>query len=244
MKSRSRKKFALVASLLFHAALAAVLLFWYVPSFKADPNSDAAVQQPVQQPAGTGTDRTAKAAEQPPASVTEPIQVSDEEVQRSVESQIAEVQKLDDDRKRSELERNLRRLESISNEENVQKVSEKIAGALGLDSDQYSQKKEPAEGEFDFDTAQIESILREKNPQGQWTYQSVMIDAQGRRTQVDLSPEEGQQLHQTFETMQQFPLAQGIYRSVVMPMMQKLIEAEKAAQQAHEVAEEINQTNP
>lgn len=49
-----------------------------------------------------------------------------------------------------------------------------------------------------------------------------------------MGADEGERLHRTFETMKQFPMAKGIYQSVVMPMIQKMLEAETSDRAADE----------
>ena len=44
-----------------------------------------------------------------------------------------------------------------------------------------------------------------------------------------MSNEEGETVYQTFQTMKRFPMAQGLYRSVVMPLMQKMLDSKDAA---------------
>ena len=66
-----------------------------------------------------------------------------------------------------------------------------------------------------------------------------MVDAEGRKMTVPMSRSEGESVYQTFETMNQFPMAKGIYQSVVMPMLQKMMEAESLAEKAEQTARQI-----
>ncbi|MGB7345940.1 MAG: hypothetical protein WBD20_17110, partial [Pirellulaceae bacterium] len=61
----------------------------------------------------------------------------------------------------------------------------------------------------------------------------------GRTSQVELSAAEGETMHEVFTKMKKYPMAAGIYRSVVMPMLQKLIEAEKATKKLAREAERM-----
>lgn len=145
-----------------------------------------------------------------------------------MESQFDAASKLSEEQKRSELEKNLQRLKSIANTESVRQVSEKIAGSLGLDVTQYAGKKEAStEGTFDVETSQLSDVSRTRNSQGGWKYESVMVDADGREMTVPLSEAEGESLYETFQLMKRYPMAEGIYRSVVMPMMQQILETQQ-----------------
>ena len=221
----TRRQVAFGVSILFHALLAVVLLVWYVPRIQ---HGDGPSQQ-----ASRSTEENAEpdAAENAsPAKLSqladEPAEVSDEQVERSIESQVDAASKLSDEQKLSELEKNLQRLEKIADSKSVQKVSEKIAGTMGLDVDQYAEKPKPVGGTFNVDTSQLSEVRRTRRDDGGWSYESVMLDADGREMVVPLSEAEGESLFETFQLMKQYPMANGIYRSVVMPMMQKILEAQ------------------
>ncbi|MEO1525836.1 MAG: hypothetical protein AAFX06_10390 [Planctomycetota bacterium] len=230
----TRRQIALGVSISAHVVLAIVLLFWYVPRAK----QSGATARTDAETLGETLDR---AAPQPPKAISEiaaeSADVSDEQVERSLESQIDSASKLPDEQKLSELEKNLQRLESIADTESVQQVSEKIAGSLGLDVDQYADKAAPSDGQFNIDTSQLSDVKRIKNEKGGWSYESVMRDADGREMTVPLTEAEGESLYQTFQLMKQYPMAEGIYRSVVMPMMQKILEAQQMELQLPEPPE-------
>ena len=52
-----------------------------------------------------------------------------------------------------------------------------------------------------------------------------MVDDSGREMEVPMTEAEGEGMYQTFQQMKKFPVAAGIYRKVVMPMIQKTLEA-------------------
>ena len=49
---------------------------------------------------------------------------------------------------------------------------------------------------------------------------------------VPMSAAEGETVYNTFQQMKKYPFAEGIYRGVVMPLIQKMLEAEEIAQKA------------
>jgi hypothetical protein len=162
--------------------------------------------------------------------------VPPEQIQASIESQIKQVQSLSDEAKLSELEKNLKRLESISTEASVQEVTATIADSLGLQSGVEPSEQDVA-GSFDHDTAQLHDVARRRSDSGSWQYECVLVDAQGRTQSVPMTEAEGEPIFQAFEKMKQYPMAAGIYRQVVMPMIQKLIEAGEIAEQVAGEAE-------
>ena len=102
-QQRSRYRPAIIVSVIVHIMLAIVLLFWYLPKRnQADSTTKpAAAAAPANQ---RGESQTPP----PPQPVTD---VPGEQIEKSLESQIEQVKQLPDDRKLSELEKNLRRLD-------------------------------------------------------------------------------------------------------------------------------------
>ncbi|QDV47749.1 hypothetical protein Enr13x_76610 [Stieleria neptunia] len=240
----TRKQIAIGISLAVHAILLVVLLVWYVPRPQAASGPRAASAGD----AGDGTSETASDASPPgestpsqpadqpsPAVPAEldnvaqaPAEVSPQEIERSIDSQIQATESLSDERKLTELEKNLKRLESVASEQSVQQVSATIAQSLGLDVDQYADKTPPAEGTFDTKTAQLSDVIRTQDESGDWRYETVMVDAQGREMRVPTDAAGGEPLYDTFELMNRYPMARGVYQSVVMPMLQKMLEEESS----------------
>ncbi|QEF96388.1 hypothetical protein Mal15_04160 [Stieleria maiorica] len=240
--TRNRK--AIVISLAFHVCLLAVLLVWYVPrgdvalpptaaTSAADESSSPSLTSPI-----VDEQADLQQAEVPPP------QVPPEQIRRSVDSQILATEKLSDQRKLTELERNLKRLESVANEQSVQQVSSTIAQSLGLDVDQYASKTPSGEGTFDIDTAQLSDVLRTRDESGAWQYETVMVDAQGRQMRVPTDAVGGQQLYDTFELMRRYPMARGVYQSVVMPMLQSMLEGPEQPRPSQPVEIQPAETPP
>ncbi|NND98292.1 MAG: hypothetical protein HKN47_13280 [Pirellulaceae bacterium] len=222
---------AVIISVALHVVALLGLLFWYFPTATSESKTastnfesdDATVPGPPRLPPP------------PPAD-----DVPDEQIQKSIESQIEQVRRLPDEKKLSELEKNLKRLDAISSPQSVQDVTVKITSSLGLDPQQYQPKESVPEGEFDFDTAQLANVTREKDESGDWVYQSTLVDAQGHKFTAPMPDADGETMYETFQQMERYPMAAGIYRSVVMPLMQKMIEAQRLAESAAAEAERIN----
>ena len=160
-------------------------------------------------------------------------------LEAAIRAEVDRVAGKSDAEKLSELERNLQRLEKISSPESVDTITTTIAGTLGLEPGATSQ--EDATGTFDLDSAQLHDVLRKPDPDGGWAYESVLVDAAGRTVKVPMSAADGEPAYQAFEQMRRFPMAAGIYRQIVMPMMQKMLQAEDLLDQANAEAERLNQ---
>jgi hypothetical protein len=215
---------------------AVMLLFWYLPNREEETSATPTTEVP---------NRSASAesiGSGPPPAISPSPDVPAEQIQASIDSQIAQIEKLPDQRKLSELEKNLKRLDKIATPESVDEVTTTIASTLGLDHQIYH-PKEADDGPFDPSTAQIQDVIRVKSEDGGWNYESVLVDAQGRTTNVTMTSSDGQTTYETFQNMKKFPMAEGIYRSLVMPMMQKMIEAEEIAKKAALRAERAADTS-
>ena len=218
----NRKQTALGVSLVFHGALLAVLFFWCLPGPRA-PTAPVAERSESNQSSVRESPREAEALER---LAQQQPDVKAKEIENSIESQIEQAKTLSDERKLSELEKNLKRLDSIASERSVDQVTVTVAKSLGLDVDQYAPRAAPIDGTFDTNSAQISDVQRSKDDQGNWRYETVMVDSQGREMRVLLGSDEGARLYETFELMKRYPMAQGVYQGVVMPLMQKMLEGE------------------
>ncbi len=231
-RGSSNRRRAIAVSVIFHLLLIGLLLFLYVPTRK--PDAEGAGKQTASSETATPSTKTPRKLPEPAASP----EVPKEQIEASIASQIDRADKLSEERKLSELEKNLSRLESISTEESVQSVTATIANTLGLEAGPAPLDDAPA-GELDLDTSQIHDVRRTRNESGRWEYTSILVDAEGRTQEVPLSAAEGETVYATFEQMKQYPMAASIYRQVVMPLIQKTIAASELAEKAAAAAEQI-----
>ena len=150
-KKYSLRRTALIVSVIVHVLIAIGLFLWYVPS-RTDDTSAQSV------PATESNEENAKPSFKPPP--PEPAaDVGAEEIRDSVKAQIKAASALPEETQRSELAKNLRRLESIADQQSVVETSKTIAEALGIDSQQYANKEPPSEGTLDTNTAQLENVV-------------------------------------------------------------------------------------
>lgn len=220
-----RMRRAIIGSIVAHVIGGIALLCWYIPTTKP---------QLAKEPTSTSESSSDQAPQNPPPPVTPTAPLGDDvpkdEIQKSLEAQVEAAKQIPDERKLDQLEKNLKRLESVSNPESVNEVAAKITSSLGLDSEQYAAKKPedvPA-GEIDLSKAQLADITRTRNAKGGWDYVSTLVDDKGREMQVPATEEEGETMYQAFQQMKKFPVAAGLYRKVVMPMLQKMVEAQSS----------------
>ncbi|WP_146399952.1 hypothetical protein [Planctomycetes bacterium CA13] len=224
-QSRPRIRRAIVWSVLFHIGLIVALFFWYVPNAKT-ASRDKSDTPP------TTEKRPSNTVASPPPVVD--IDVPPEQIKTSLESSIDQAAKANTETKLAEFDKNLRRLEQFEDQASLDDVADAVAQSMGLDRNLYSGKPQPTEGGFDHETAQILRVDRSQDEDENWRYEATMVDAQGHQSKVPMTEVEGKTVYEAFEKMKQYPMAQGIYRQLVMPMLQKMLEADEAGREALE----------
>lgn len=236
MKSVWSKR-AVLISVAFHAALLVSLLFWYRPD--PGPSSSDNETSPTSTPDPIVKTESKLLVESGDQDASKPLDVPEEQIRKSIESRISDASKVPDRVKLSSLDKNLKRLDAIADPQSVNQLTEKIASTMGLDSQAYQPKPNDAEkfssnpaeasSSFDFDTAQLTDVTRSMGDDGQWIYESELLDRNGNVLTVPMTQSEGAKVYDVFAKLNQYPMAAGIYRSVVMPMLQKMTEAEQVA---------------
>ena len=234
-REKSRYRPAIIISIVVHVVGAVVLLFWYLPN--GSEQRSPPVAESATHDVSKGENAVRPAPQPAPAA-----EIPAEQIEASIDSQLRQIENLPNERKLSELEKNLKRLESVAEPASVNEVTTKIADSLGLDAETYQPKTSVAQGPFDPSTAQIQDVTRVKDDQGHWKYESVLVDAEGRTETVPMSVAEGETTYETFQQLKNFPMAEGIYRSVVMPMLQKMITTAETVEKAAATIEREKET--
>jgi hypothetical protein len=78
-------------------------------------------------------------------------------------------------------------------------------------------------GDFDFDSAQLHDMRREMREDGTFKYTAILLDAEGRTQETEMTATEGESAYKTFELMKQNPLLERLYRGVVMSLLDKVL---------------------
>ena len=97
---------------------------------------------------------------------------------------------------------------------------------------------------FDFDTAQLHDVTKLDQEDGSVKYLSVLVDAQGRTMDVEMSGEEGETAYQTMQTLKKFPLAERVYRQIAMPLIDQAIAASDATEKLTPSSESARKVPP
>ena len=114
-------------------------------------------------------------------------------------------------------------LNKVSSEESVDQIAAKVAEAQNLPPRATEPSVNPPDGPFDVDTAQIHDCEEIRNDDGSVRYVATMFDAQGRSMTVEMSETEGKQLCKTMIMIHANPIIENVYRSMVVPLLDKKI---------------------
>ncbi len=243
------------ASIVFHAGLLGLLAVWYLPDRNprpavSDPDLkrqrqtlpdqvDRPVQQAQSQPSTEGL-QTVKPEPPPELSAIKPpsaATVPDQQIKQSLEAQIQVTKARSDQASLKDLDQNLQRLERVVQPQSLDQIVASVGRSMGLDTQLYAEKTPPQGSKFDPDTAQLVRVERQASTDGDWSYQALMVDQNGNRETVPLTPTEGAAAYEAFEKIRDIPMAGALYQQLVMPLLQQMVAPEKHRPQGNIVVE-------
>ena len=218
-------------SLLVHAALAAGLAAWtFQPWWLADWAARNARMIEVTMAAGEAADEAAEQAAPEVRIVSDPAEVTGQLVRNRLEEVVAESESLSEADKLAKLDELSERLTQVADEGSIQALSGVMQAFLGTQPRATQPAQEKPLGEFDFETAQFHDIQRyPKEPDG-FRYVTVLLDAEGRTLEVEVSEQEGKPIYETMQRIKANPLLEQVYRQIVMPLLDQLLAGAKQAQ--------------
>ena len=209
-----RYRRAVIASVIFHVGLLLALLYLYHPSHQSAAKSSRLADAQRKLEVLPAENRSSVPSQDAHA----------ERIRTSINSQIEASSQLPTEQKLDELDDRLKRLSDSAESKDIEQITKTIADVMGLNRNQYQDRTPPAEGSFDANSVQLRDVKRTQDEAGKWLYQALMVDATGRIETVPLSEAEGQTAFESFEKLKQYPIADSIYRQLVMPMIQQVLE--------------------
>lgn len=241
LSKRTRKMllWSLLSSLLIHSTLVPTVLigmFTVMAPIPPGPSETALIETRIAD--GRTVDQAPPAALQIPLDI--PAIAADPDAGENLpDSVLAHLLKERIDRQsrsadgkssEAELREMAARLQTISNDRNVSAMAERIGAALGISgvSPAPPVAAEPSL-EFDHKSAQIQDVTSSTDADGRTQYVAQMIDARGMRMDVALAEEDGRELIRLFQLMRDFPLLEKVYRSVVMGLMDRMLQEAPSA---------------
>jgi hypothetical protein len=224
-----RWRLAVIGSILFHLLLAGALLLAYFPKPHSDfqtPSSsamaDASEGDLPEDAAVAESVESGRSGPEAAAATSEP-RLEKAQIASAVTAAIENSDRVSDQRKQDELRRNLARLEKLATPESIDDVSGQVRSAMSLPERAVAPAEAPIAGPFDFDTAQFHDVVREPRESGGWRYRSVLVDAAGRTLETELDAEQGASVYETMRMIKSSPMGEAVYRSLVMPLLDKMI---------------------
>lgn len=115
------------------------------------------------------------------------------------------------------------RLTDISSHKSVDDINARLRKVLGTEARAERPADEPIAGEFDFGTAQMHDVRRERGENGQWIYTAILVDAAGRRFESPLPADQGETAYRTMQLVKSNPLMEKVYRGIVMSLLDSVL---------------------
>lgn len=82
----------------------------------------------------------------------------------------------------------------------------------------------PPAGNFDFETAQVHDVERFQDTNGKYKYTVLLFDSHGRTFRTEITGAEGESLWKTMQLIKKNPLMEKIYRTMVIPLLDEMIQ--------------------
>jgi hypothetical protein len=188
------------------------------------------------------------AEESPPVRiVSDPADVTGQMIKKRLAEVVDESEAKSDEENLERLDQLSDRLTRVSSEASIDAMASAFGALMGTDKRAERPAEEPVAGKFDLDTAQFHDIKRYPKEGGGWRYVAVLLDAEGRTYEVEMTEEEAEAAYQTLERIKRNPLLSGVYRQMAMPLFDQLLGGlsgvADAAKQLEESAEESESTD-
>lgn len=211
-RKRNKNRLAIGLSIAFHICLLAVLVLVYAPRRESNSPSDSVKKPESSKPQA---DRIVSAQAKQAATSTA--------IQSSVKAHVETAANKPPAETLAELDTKVRQLEKYVDSQTVEETAEIVAGSLGIERSTYQPKTDPVPGALDPDTAQILDIVPNAGGSKEEAYMATMIDAQGHQAQIPMSESDGKVAYDAFQKMKNYPAVEGLYRQIVMPLIQKMM---------------------
>ena len=150
-----------------------------------------------------------------------------EHLDQTLQKAQKEVQQRSPEENQRELQRRGKQLKRYVSEETLDQVAEKVQNLPGVERRAEEPSFMPPEGEFDTDTAQIHDVQREQQDDGTYRYFVTLFDAAGRQQKVEMPADEAEPLWQTFQKIKKNPLMEKVYRTMVIPLLDRAAHSKK-----------------
>ena len=118
-----------------------------------------------------------------------------------------------------DLDRMTRRLETFVSPESLGEITRRLQSEFGPSAALQVVARDADRAEFDAESAHIQDAYRDTTTQ---TYIAVLVDRAGQRLDVPLDDVQGERLAGLMRWMKSHPLVDGIYRNIVMGILDRM----------------------
>lgn len=164
--------------------------------------------------------------------VSDPEEVTAQMVQKRVEEVVEQSAAMSTADKLARLDTLSQRLNQVADEGSINSLAGAMHSLLGTKPRAVEPAKEKPSGAFDFETAQFHDIQRFPKDGGGFRYVTILLDAQGRTVETEVSQQEGEPVYELMQRIKANPLLEQVYRQIVMPLLDQLVAAAKQAKTA------------
>jgi hypothetical protein len=155
-------------------------------------------------------------------------QITGQMVERRIRDLLSRQEPRSNEEKLSQLDKATQRLSRLSTDESLDELAGTFRDWLALSPRAVHPVAAAAEGEFDFDSAQVHDVWRQVDESGQVTYVAVLLDAAGRTHEMTLEEDQGGPLFEIMQRVKANPLLEKIYRQILMPLLDRLVHDKEA----------------
>lgn len=176
--------------------------------------------------------------------VTSPSEVTAEMVRQRIDEAGKREETISDEDTFERLDELTERLDVVSSTESVDAMAGAMSSLLGTTPRAVQPTEGPVEGEFDSQTAQFHDIRRLATEDGGFEYLTVLLDAEGRTTEVPVDAATGERVYLTLQRIKANPLLEQIYRQIVMPLIDQMLAEAGQAVAGDPAAEPVTGPEP
>lgn len=153
------------------------------------------------------------------------------DVRDKISSAIRDAEDAQPEENLKQLSKLTQQLDNVGTKEGISEIAGKVSDWTGTQQRASQPNEQTTEDKpFDYDTAQLHEVKREKGKNGDWVYKSVLLDANGSTTETEMDATSGKTAYDTMQIVKSSPFADAVYRRIAMPMMDQIIETSKQAE--------------
>jgi hypothetical protein len=163
------------------------------------------------------------------AAVSDSAQVTGEMVRERLDQVVAKAAERTAEENLDRLDEMSKRLDKVASADSVTQLAGTFQKWMGTAPRAERPAEQPAEGAFDYDTAQFHEVKRYPRQPSGYRYVAVLLDAAGRTVEVELDEPDGERVYTTLQRIKANPLLEQVYRQIALPLLDQMLAGVKQA---------------